>query len=84
MYNHISWVEDAIVIVFPQHKSDQEGTRSLPKHAFANTAEPSICPILSFGNYLFTRGYDREGSKRSLRVGSANGLLKYVLTMRFC
>jgi hypothetical protein len=66
MYNHISWVDDAMVIVFPLHKGDQEGTRSLPKHVYANTAEPSICPILSFAIYVFTRGYDREGSKTNI------------------
>jgi hypothetical protein len=50
MHNRISWADNAMVTVIPQHKSDQqEGTRSLPKHVNANKAEPSICQILSFG-----------------------------------
>jgi hypothetical protein len=63
MYNHISWDGDSFVIVFPSHKGDKEGARSLPKHVYAKTEQPSICPILSFAIYVFTRGYDREGSK---------------------
>ena len=57
MYTHISWENDSLVVVFPSHKGDQEGRNALPKHVFANIAEPSICPILSFAIYVFTRGY---------------------------
>jgi hypothetical protein len=71
MYDHVSWSLDALVIVFPSHKSDKEGKNALPKHVFANASEPAICPILSFAIYLFTRGYDREGSKASLFSGEA-------------
>jgi hypothetical protein len=71
MYNHISWTGDAMVIVFPSHKGDKEGARSLPKHVYANTEEPSICPILSFAIYVFTRGYDREGSKTRVFQGDS-------------
>lgn len=71
MYNHISWSLDAMVIVFPSHKGDKEGKNALPKHVYANTAEPHICPILSMAIYVFTRGYDREGSKPTLFAGEA-------------
>ena len=47
MYNHNSWLDDAMVIVFPSHKGDKDGTRALPKHVYADTSEPNICPILS-------------------------------------
>jgi integrase len=71
MYNHVSWENDSMVIVFPSHKGDQEGRNALPKHIYANTAEPHICPILSFAVYIFTRGYLREGSKRTIFAGDA-------------
>ena len=71
MYNHISWENDSMVIVFPSHKGDKEGRNALPKHVYANIAEPSICPILSFAVYIFTRGYEREGSKMTIFAGDA-------------
>lgn len=71
MYDHVSWNLDAMVIVFPSHKSDKEGKNALPKHVYANAAEPHICPILSFAIYLFTRGYDRGGSKTRIFSGEA-------------
>lgn len=71
MYNHVSWNLDAMVIVFPSHKGDKEGKNALPKHIYANTAEPHICPILSFAVYVFTRGYGRGGSKTTIFSGEA-------------
>lgn len=71
MYNHISWENDSMVIVFPSHKGDKEGRSALPKHVYANIAEPSVCPILSFAVYIFTRGYEREGSKMTIFAGDA-------------
>ena len=71
MYNHVSQGSDSLVVVFPSHKGDQEGRTALPKHVYANTAEPSICPILSFAIYVFTRGYGREGSKTTIFAGEA-------------
>jgi hypothetical protein len=56
MYNHIYWSSDAMVIVFPSHKGDKEGKSALPKHVYANTEEPHLCPILSLAMYVFTRG----------------------------
>jgi hypothetical protein len=60
MYNHVSWENDS-----------KEGRNALPKHVYVNTAEPSICPILSFAVYIFTRGYEREGSKMTIFAGDA-------------
>jgi hypothetical protein len=64
MYDHISWEEDAMVIVFPSHKGDQEGKHCNPKHIYANRSNPEICPILSFAIYIWTIGFRRTGSKR--------------------
>ena len=71
MYNHISWNLDSMVIVFPSHKGDKEGKSALPKRVYAYTEEPHICPVLSLAIYIFTRGYDREGSRTSIFSGEA-------------
>jgi hypothetical protein len=71
MYNHVSWENDSMVFVFLSHKGDKEGRNALPKHVYANTAEPSICPILSFAVYIFTRGYERDGSKMKIFADDA-------------
>ncbi len=55
VFNHISWNMDALTIVFPKHKGDQEGTFAFPKHVYANPNEPSICPILALAIYIFFR-----------------------------
>ena len=63
MYNHITWKEDAMVIVFPTSKSDKEGKNCSPKHVYANVQYPEICPILSFAIFVFTSGVRRIGAK---------------------
>jgi hypothetical protein len=63
MFNHITWKEDAMVIVFPTSKSDKEGKHSPPKHVYANVLHPEICPILSFAIFVFTSGIRRNGAK---------------------
>ena len=54
------------MVVFPSHKGDKKGERSLPKQVYANVTEPSICPILNFAIYVFTKGYDRSGAKTTI------------------
>ena len=82
MYNHITWENDSMVVVFPSHKGDKEGKRSSPKHVYANVAEPSICPILNFAIYIFTKGYDREGAKTTIFAGdSESRFSKWLLKL---
>ena len=69
MYNHISWENDFMIIVFLSHKGDKEGRNALPKDIYANIVEPTACPILSFAVYIFTRGFEREDSKMTLFAG---------------
>ena len=83
MYNHISWENDSLVVVFPSHKGDKEGKRSLPKHVYANVTEPSICPILSFAIYVFTKGYDRQGAKTTIFAGDSESRFSKWL-MKLC
>ena len=44
MYNHITWENDSMVVVFPSHNGDKEGKRCSTKHVYANVAEPSVRP----------------------------------------
>ena len=46
MYTHMSWIGDALVVNLPKTKGDQDGSKSYPKHVYANPHDPSICPIL--------------------------------------
>ena len=62
MYDHITWEEDALCINLGKTKGDQEGRNSFPRHVYANSANPEICPILGFAIYLFCKGFQREGS----------------------
>ena len=71
LYNHVSWENDSMIIVFPSHKGDKEGCTALRKHVYANPAEPALCPILSFAIYIFIGGYEREGSKMTIFAGDA-------------
>lgn len=66
MYQHISWEEDAMVVVFPTTKSDKAGKNSAPIHVFANPSTPEICPILWLAVYLWSSGFRRAGSKAML------------------
>lgn len=66
MFNHISWEDDCMVVVFPTTKSDKVGKNSAPIHVFANRSCPEICPILWFAVYIWCTGYRRSGSKQTV------------------
>lgn len=66
MFDHISWIDDSLTIVFPTHKGDQEGRDAAPKHVFANPSNPEMCPVLSLAIFVFCHGFRRAGSKTSL------------------
>lgn len=71
MYDHISWTEDCMTVVFPTHKVDREGRDAAPKHVFANPINPEVRPILSLAIYIFTCGFRRSQS-RTMVFGSGN------------
>ncbi len=66
LFRHISWENDAMIVVFPSHKGDQEGRSALPKHVFANPENPDMCPLLALAIFVFTIGHRREGSRPAL------------------
>ncbi|KAF0747420.1 hypothetical protein AaE_007736, partial [Aphanomyces astaci] len=43
-------------------KNDQDGQMSFARHVYANPLNPEICPVLSLGVLLFTRGANLPGS----------------------
>ncbi len=71
MFQHISWEGDSLLITTPKHKGDQEGNNCYPKHVFANTTNPTICPVLSMAVLIFSSGWRRDGAKHMLFCGSA-------------
>ena len=71
MLQHISWEQDSMVVTTPKHKGDQEGNNCYPKHVFANTDNPTICPILSMAILFFGGGWQRIGAKHLLFRGTA-------------
>lgn len=71
MLQHISWENDSLLITTPKHKGDQEGNNCYPKHVYANTENPMICPILPMAIPVFSGGWRRDGAKHMLFAGSA-------------
>ena len=63
-YNHITWMNDSLLITLPRHKGDQEGANSYPRHVFANPNDPTVCPVLSLGIHLFCTAYRVQGKKQ--------------------
>jgi hypothetical protein len=69
-FDHISWEEDSLTVVFPTHKGDKEGKNAAAKHIYANPLNPVICPILSLAIFVFTRGV-RIGGTNTIVFGGA-------------
>lgn len=63
--HHMSWKNDALVIDFNSHKSDQTGERITPKHIFANPYEPEMCPILALGLHIFGISFRSDNEDKS-------------------
>jgi hypothetical protein len=70
-FDHITWKQDAMCIVFPKHKGDQEAKRSYPKHVYANPSNPEICPVLSLALYIWTMGPRANTTNRLVFSGKA-------------
>ena len=51
-----------MVISIPKHKADQEGSRRINAHVFANPVNPTICPILSMAVYVLCYLVRRENT----------------------
>ena len=57
MLNHLSWDNDHMKIIVPQHKGDQAGNSgelAMTKHVYANPHMPAICSLLSLAIYIVT------------------------------
>lgn len=70
-FDHFSWAEDCMTVVFPTHKGDKEGKNAVAKHVYANPLNPVMCPILSLAIFVFTKGIRLAGSSTIVFGGQA-------------
>jgi hypothetical protein len=59
--SRITWVGDALAILFTKKKVTQKGSFEHHKHLFANPYDPIVCPITALGVYLLVQGPTLEG-----------------------
>lgn len=63
-WDHMSWENDALVILFHHSKTDQTAEKqALPRRIYANPVEPRICPILSLAIFVSCFSYDSSTPK---------------------
>ena len=60
--SHLSWSGDSMVISIPKHKADQEGSRRIDAHVYANPVNPALCPVLSMAVYILCFIVRRENT----------------------
>jgi hypothetical protein len=51
---NITWENDCLLVSIPQHKGDQTGENSKPKHIYSNVFQPEICPVLGLALYILS------------------------------
>lgn len=65
LFEHITFEWDFIKVKFAQQKNDTQGyTQKYPRHIFANTFRPAVCPFLALAMYIATFGVNVQGSDR--------------------
>ena len=63
-FEHVEWSEDALKIYFCHMKNDQTGDRPRdPRHIYANTLIPQICPVLALGISLLCFSFDPKSNQ---------------------
>jgi hypothetical protein len=51
----LEWSDDCLIVFLKKSKTDQEGVDALtPFHVYFNPTDPSICPGVALGMYLFS------------------------------
>ena len=66
MLEHVSWNGDALVVSIPKSKADQSGSQCFPRHIYANTKHPEICPVLAFAVLTFTKSFRIDAKSKSV------------------
>lgn len=69
LWNNIGWNGDCLTVLYEKGKCNQDGSKKVPRHVFANPDDPIICPILALGLKLCCESYV---SKETIRVFSSN------------
>jgi hypothetical protein len=72
MFERVEWEEDSLVVSIGKMKNDQEGQNFTPRHVFANSEVPEICPILSLAILVFCKGYSAAEASRLLLGNNAS------------
>ena len=53
--HHLEWREDSVGIYFAHMKNDQCGEKKRdPRHIYGNSIDPTVCPFVAVGAYIFT------------------------------
>ena len=63
--DRMGWENESLMISVAKMKNDQEGQNSFPRHIYANSNNPAICPILSLALLVFSR-FTRNAASRLL------------------
>jgi hypothetical protein len=58
--NHMEWKSDSLCIYFAHMKNDQTDRPRDPRHIYANSVSPEICPILAIALYWISYGFDAD------------------------
>lgn len=75
-FQHLSWVQDALVLHVPKHKGDPEGKGGKrPIHLYANPSDPLVCPVLALAVLFFSKSFSNqnqifEGASQEQRFAS--------------
>lgn len=64
LYQHFSWENDSLVIRIPRHKGDQEGRKAMLRHVYANSEDPTVCPVTALGIHILCNPYRVDGDQR--------------------
>jgi hypothetical protein len=71
--NHISWSDDAMVVMFAHMKNDMEGFESqVKRHVYSNPNMPHLCAVLATAKYLATIPPSTEGAEQGMLFPKAS------------
>jgi hypothetical protein len=63
LLQHLTWLNDSLVVYFPVTKTDQTADMKYPRHVYANPLFPHICPILSLAVHVFSRSFSSVAAR---------------------
>ena len=74
--HHMEWCDDCLGVYFAHMKNDQCGEKKRdPRHIYANSIDPVVCPIIALGAYLST--HNITGIKDSRLFPGSNQYFRF-------